>query len=70
MTNGGGGIGPGEARIEVPPTALEVAAGNDPFFEPTTSTRSSRSDYMRWAPGMERMFAPTYPTTDWIGQPK
>lgn len=70
VTNGGGGIGPGEARIEVPPTALEVAAGNDPFFEPTTSTRSSRSDYMRWAPGMERMFAPTYPTTDWIGQPK
>jgi hypothetical protein len=60
----------GEARIEVPPSALEVAAGNDPFYEPTTSTRSSRSDYMRWSPGMERMFAPTYPTTDWIGQPK
>lgn len=60
----------GEARIEVPPSALEVAAGNDPFYEPTTSTRSSRSDYMRWTPGMERMFAPTYPTTDWIGQPR
>ena len=60
----------GEARIEVPPSALEVAAGNDPFYEPTTSTRSSRSDYMRWSPGMERMFAPTYPTTDWIGQPR
>jgi len=62
--------GPGEARIEVPPAALEMAAGLDPFYEPTTSTRSSRSDYMRWTPGMERMFAPTYPTTDWIGQPK
>jgi hypothetical protein len=60
----------GEARIEVPPTAMEVAAGNDPFYEPTTSTRSSRSDYTKWTPGMERMFAPTYPTTDWIGQPK
>lgn len=62
--------GPGEAKIEVPPAALEMAAGLDPFYEPTTSTRSSRSDYMRWTPGMERMFAPTYPTTDWIGQPK
>lgn len=61
--------GPGEATIEVPPTALEVAAGRDPFYEPTTSTRSSRTDYMRWTPGLERMFAPTYPTTDWIGQP-
>jgi len=60
----------GEARIEVPPTALDVAAGLDPFYEPTTSTRSSRSDYMKWTPGMERMFAPTYPTTDWIGQPQ
>lgn len=70
VSHGGGGIGPGEARIEVPPSALEVAAGRDPFYEPTTSTRSSRSDYMRWSPGMERMFAPTYPTTDWIGQPR
>jgi hypothetical protein len=63
-------MGAGEARIEVPPTALEFAAGRDPFYEPTTSTRSSRSDYMKWTPGMERMFAPTYPTTDWIGQPR
>jgi len=61
--------GPGEAKIEVPPTAMEVAAGRDPFYEPTTSTRSSRTDYMRWTPGLERMFAPTYTTTDWIGQP-
>ena len=64
----GTGLGPGEATIEVPPTALEVAAGRDPFYEPTTGTRSSRTDYMRWTPGLERMFAPTYPTTDWIGQ--
>ena len=66
----GGGLGPGEATIEVPPTATEVAAGRDPFYEPTTGTRSSRTDYMRWTPGLERMFAPTYPTTDWIGQAK
>jgi hypothetical protein len=64
------GPAPGEAHIEVPPAATELAAGRDPFYEPTTSTRSSRSDYMRWTPGLERMFAPTHPTTDWIGQPK
>jgi hypothetical protein len=68
-TSSGDHPGPGEATIEVPPTAVEFAAGRDPFYEPTTSTRSSRTDYMRWTPGLERMFAPTYPTTDWIGQP-
>ena len=69
-SSSGSDVGPGEAVIEVPPTATEVAAGRDPFYEPTTGTRSSRTDYMRWTPGLERMFAPTYPTTDWIGQPK
>ena len=61
-------LGPGEAKIEVPPTAVEIAAGRDPFYEPTTSTRSSRTDYMRWTPGLERMFAPTHPTSDWVGK--
>jgi len=57
----------GEATIHVPPTATETAAGHDPFYEPTTSTRADRSDYTKWTPGLERMFAPTYPQTDWIG---
>jgi len=61
-------LGPGEATIEVPPTAVEIAAGRDPFYEPTTSTRSSRTDYMRWTPGLERMFAPTHPISDWVGK--
>lgn len=61
--------GPGEARIEVPPIASETAASNDPFYEATTSTRPDRSDYMRWTPGLERMFAPTNAVTDWVGQP-
>jgi hypothetical protein len=60
----------GEATIQVPPVASETAAGLDPFYEPTTATRSDRSDYTKWTPGLERMFAPTYPTTDWVGQPK
>jgi len=59
----------GEATINVPAVATETAAGLDPFYEPTTATRSNRTDYMRWTPGLERMFAPTYPKADWIGQP-
>jgi hypothetical protein len=66
----GSGLGAGEAVIEVPPVATELASSRDPFYEPTTSTRSSRTDYMRWTPGLERMFAPTNPTNDWIGQAK
>jgi len=57
----------GEATIYVPPTATETAASRDPFYEPTTSTRSDRSDYTKWTPGLERMFAPTYPQNDWVG---
>lgn len=60
--------GAGEATIVVPPAATETAASRDPFYEPTTSTRSDRSDYTKWTPGLERMFAPTYPTRDWIHQ--
>lgn len=59
----------GEAVIDVPPVATETAAGLDPFYEPTTATRSNRADYTKWTPGLERMFAPTHPVTDWIGQP-
>jgi len=58
----------GEATIFIPPVATETASGLDPFFEPTTSTRSDRSDYTKWTPGLQRMFAPTYPTQDWINQ--
>ena len=60
----------GEATLSIPATATYTAAGLDPFYEPTTKTRSDRSDYTRWTPGLERMYAPTYPTTDWINQPK
>ena len=59
--------GYGEASIIVPPVATETAAGRDPFYEPTTSTRSDRSDYTKWTPGLERMYAPSYPRADWIG---
>ena len=56
----------GEATIYGPPAATQNAAGLDPFYEPNTKTRSDRSDYTKWTPGLERMFAPTYPQQDWI----
>lgn len=58
----------GEATIFIPPVATETASMLDPFFEPTTSTRADRSDYTKWTPGLQRMFAPTYPTADWVGK--
>ncbi len=55
----------GEGRITVPPTAVDTAAGLDPFFTPTASTHMDRWDYTKFTPGLERMFAPTYPTVEW-----
>lgn len=54
-----------EEVISVPQTASDLAAGLDPFFEPTSNVRDSKFDYTRWTPGLERMFAPTYPIKDW-----
>ena len=64
------GPGPGEATIEVPPAAVELSASRDPFYQATNSTRSDRSDYTKWTPGLERSFAPTFPTADWVSQPR
>lgn len=58
-------VAAGEARIQVPAVALETAAARDPFYEPTTSTRADRSDYMKWTPGLSRMFAPTNTMSSW-----
>jgi hypothetical protein len=55
----------GEATITVPATAVDVAAGLDPFFTPGASTHMDRWDYTKFTPGLERMFAPTYPTVEW-----
>ena len=55
----------GEGRITVPVTAVDVAAGLDPFFTPGASTHIDRWDYTKFTPGLERMFAPTYPTKEW-----
>ena len=55
----------GEEVIEVPYTAQDVAAGLDPFFQARNPTRDGKFDYYKWTPGLERMFAPTYPIKAW-----
>ncbi len=54
-----------EEVIEVPYTATDVAAGLDPFFQARNTTRDGKFDYYKWTPGLERMFAPTYPIKAW-----
>jgi hypothetical protein len=56
----------GEEVIEVPYTATDVAAGLDPFFQARNSVRDGKNDYYQWTPGLERMFAPTYPIKAWF----
>jgi hypothetical protein len=56
----------GEEVIEVPYTASDVAAGLDPFFQARNSVRDGKYDYTEWTPGLERMFAPTYPIKNWF----
>lgn len=55
----------GEGLITVPVTAVDTAAGLDPFFNTGGSTHIGRWDYTKFTPGLERMFAPTYPTAEW-----
>jgi len=55
----------GEEVIEVPYTASDIAAGLDPFFQARNPVRDGRYDYYQWTPGLERMFAPTYPIKSW-----
>lgn len=55
----------GEQQIRVPTYVNDMAAGLDPFFETRPTTRMNKNDYTRWTPGLERMFAPTYPQTNW-----
>ncbi len=56
----------GEEVIEVPYTASDVAAGLDPFFQARNPVRDGKFDYYQWTPGLERMFAPTYPIKSWF----
>jgi hypothetical protein len=55
----------GEETIEIPYTASDLAAGLDPFFQARHSVRDGRYDYYKWTPGLERMYAPTFPIKAW-----
>lgn len=55
----------GEEIIEVPYTVNDLSAGLDPFFQKRNSVRDGKYDYTQWTPGLERMFAPTYPIKSW-----
>lgn len=58
----------GEAQIQVPPTAYDMAAAKDPFYDmsaPGGKTRIGKWDYQGWTPGLERMFSPTNATEKW-----
>jgi len=56
----------GEEVIQVPIATSDVAAGLDPFFQPRDKVSQNKYDYTQWTPGMERMFAPTYPVKSWF----
>ena len=57
----------GEEVIEVPTPASDLRAGLDPFFQPKSTTHQGKYDnYREFAPGLERMFAPTYPVKSWF----
>ena len=56
----------GEEVIEVPYTTSDISAGLDPFFQARNSVRDGKFDYTKWTPGLERMFAPTYPQKSWF----
>jgi hypothetical protein len=54
-----------EELIEIPYTVSDISAGLDPFFQARNSVRDGRYDYYQWTPGLERMFAPTFPIKAW-----
>jgi len=55
----------GEGLITVPVTAMDTAAGLDPFYSTTPSSHVNRWDYQKFTPGLERMFAPSKPLQNW-----
>jgi hypothetical protein len=57
----------GEATIKVPPAAVDYNTALDPFYESSSDhqVRQQKWNYREWTPGLERMFAPTQPRTNW-----
>jgi len=55
----------GEGLITVPVTAMDTAAGLDPFYSTSPASHVNRWDYQKFTPGLERMFAPSKPLQNW-----
>lgn len=57
----------GEAIIRVPSAAVDYNTALDPFYEASSesNTKQGKWNYRHWTPGLERMFAPTEPRTNW-----
>lgn len=54
-----------ESVTVVPQTTKDYLYDSDPFYNTANRTRTGRHDYTQWTNGLERMFAPTYSTTQW-----
>jgi hypothetical protein len=53
----------GEGVIDVPYTVSDISSGLDPYFQARNGVRDRK--YNEFTPGLERMFAPTYPIKEW-----
>ena len=54
-----------ESVTVVPPAARDILYDSDPFYNKQVKTRTDKWDYTKYTPELERMFAPTYPTSQW-----
>lgn len=49
----------------VPQAAVDIMRDSDPFYNSKQKTRMDKWDYTKYTPELERMFAPTYPRSQW-----
>ena len=49
----------------VPQAATDILKETDPFYDTHKKTRMDKWDYTKYTPELERMFAPTYPRSQW-----
>ena len=54
-----------ESLTVVPQAARDLLNEGDPFYNRQQKTRTGKWDYTKYTPELERMFAPTYPRSQW-----
>jgi hypothetical protein len=55
----------GEGTIQVPYAVNDITTPSKDNFYDSNSGKKNPWDYTSWTPGLERMFAPTEPRTEW-----